>query len=123
MLQAGAQAWSIMEYKGVCVSAQVEVALQARMPSSSGRQGEGPPYFHPPQPLRWTLGEGTVDPHIEDGITSMAKGEHAFLSCPLDLAAPSGLVLPPPESVERVEYEIELRSMVQVCWTSDPFFA
>ena len=41
---------------------QVEVSCTARVPSSDGRQGEGPPYFATPadRPLRFTIGDGQV---------------------------------------------------------------
>ena len=41
---------------------QAEVECAARVPSSSGRQGEGKPYWATPagQPLRFTIGTGQV---------------------------------------------------------------
>ena len=38
------------------------MACTARVPSSSGRQGEGTPYFSTPddRPLRFTVGDGQV---------------------------------------------------------------
>ena len=41
---------------------QVEVSCTARVPSSSGRQGEGAPYHAstPDSPLRFTVGDGQV---------------------------------------------------------------
>lgn len=89
------------------------MSLKARCPSSSGRQGEGAPFFCSQTPLRWELGSGAVSSHVEEGICSMAKGERAFLSCPLDGDAGTALVPAPPEQVPRVEYEVELHSMLQ----------
>ena len=43
---------------------EVEVDCQARVPSSSGRQGEGTPFFaNPPEaPLKWAIGDGSAPP-------------------------------------------------------------
>jgi len=91
---------------------QVNVSIQARVPSSSGRQGEGTPFFSSATPLQWALGCGQIGGLLEEGISAMAKGEHAFISCPDDKG---GKLIPqPPEGVDRVEYEVELHSMIQV---------
>ena len=44
------------------VPPQVEVSCTARVPSSSGRQGEGTPYYSstPDRPLCFTIGDGQV---------------------------------------------------------------
>ena len=41
---------------------QVEVSCTARIPSSSGRPGQGQTYFstQPGQPLQWVVGSGKV---------------------------------------------------------------
>ena len=95
---------------------QVEVTCSARVPSSSGRQGEGTPYFATPpgQPLRWTLGSGRAGAYFEEGVCSLGKGERAFLSCPAEESGTEGLIPPAPSGAERVEYEVELLDMVQV---------
>ncbi len=54
-------------------------------------------------------------------MCSLAKGERAYISCPASRARlkDSGAHLPdPPDGVDRVEYEVELLSMIQVCDTS-----
>ena len=89
------------------------------MPSSSGRQGEGAPFFATAAPVRWVLGTSAVGAFLEEGISGMAKAERAFLSCPAETGGSSGgssagLIPPPPAGVDRVEYEAELHSMVQV---------
>ena len=44
----------------------------------------------------------------------MAKSERAFLSCPIDENCEDVSILPPaPEGIDRVEYEVELHSMIQ----------
>ena len=51
-------------------------------------------------------------------MCSLAKGERAYLSCPASRARlkDSAALLPdPPDGVDRVEYEVELLSMIQVC--------
>ena len=94
------------------------MSLAARVPSSSGRQGEGPPFFATDAPVRWVLGTGAVGAALEEGISGMSKSERAFLSCPAETGdgslCSSGLVPPPPAGIDRVEYEAELHSMVQV---------
>jgi hypothetical protein len=60
------------------------------------------------------MGEGRVPPGLEEGVGSLAKGERAFVSCPADSARGGTLVPDPPPDVDRVEYELELVSMLQV---------
>ena len=95
------------------------MSLRARVPSSSGRQGEGAPFFATAAPMRWVLGTGAVGAFLEEGVSGMAKAERAFLSCPPEIGgsgsgSSGGLIPPPPPGVDRVEYEAELHSMVQV---------
>jgi hypothetical protein len=91
---------------------QVSVSIKARVPSSSGRQGQGTPFFSSDNPLQWALGSGQVGSLLEEGISAMAKSEHAIISCPSERV--EGLIPLPPEGVDRVEYEVELHSMIQV---------
>ena len=47
----------------------------------------------------------------------MAKGERAYISCPASTARlkdGAALLPDPPDGVDRVEYEVELLSMIQV---------
>ena len=53
---------------------------------------------------------------LEEGVCSLAKGERAYISCPASKARSAGaaaLVPDPPGEADRVEYELELLSMVQ----------
>jgi hypothetical protein len=95
---------------------QVTVRCWARVPSTTGRQGEGVPYFQTSdaETLIFTMGEGRVPPGLEEGVGSLAKGERAFVSCPADSARGGTLVPDPPADVDRVKYEMELVSMLQV---------
>ena len=45
---------------------QVDVSCTARVPSSSGRPGQGQIYFssQPGQPLHWVVGSGKVSPYL-----------------------------------------------------------
>ena len=47
---------------GLCM--QVDVSCTARVPSSSGRPGQGQTYFssQPGQPLHWVVGSSKVSP-------------------------------------------------------------
>ena len=54
---------------------------------------------------------------FEDGICSLAKGERAFISCPVSKARSEGshaLLPDPPDGADRVEFEVELLRMIQV---------
>ena len=54
---------------------------------------------------------------FEGGICSIAKGERAYISCPASKARSEGsaaLLPDPPDGAERVEFEVELLSMIQV---------
>ncbi|EIE22917.1 hypothetical protein COCSUDRAFT_64037 [Coccomyxa subellipsoidea C-169] len=98
---------------------EVEVTCTARVPSSSGRQGEGRTYFSTPpdQPLCFAIGDGQVPSGFEDAVCSLAKLERAIVSCPAAKArpkGPGGLVPPPPDGIDRVELELQLLSMLQV---------
>ena len=96
---------------------QVSVSIKARIPSSSGRQGEGQPFYSSSSPLQWALGTGRVSAHLEEGLSSMAKSEKAFVSCPADKSSGDISLLPPvPEGIDRVEYEVELHSMIQASY-------
>lgn len=88
------------------------MSIKARVPSSSGRQGEGTPFYATNTPLRWALGSGQVGSLLEEGIGAMAKSEHAMISCAGEKGG--GLIPAPPQGVDRVEYEVELHSMIQV---------
>ena len=93
---------------------QVLVSVKARIPSSSGRQGEGEPFYSSPSPLKWALGSGKVSEYLEEGLGSMAKSEKAFVSCPAEKSSRHNSLLPPtPAGIDRVEYEAELHSMIQ----------
>ena len=53
---------------------------------------------------------------LEEGVCSLAKGERAYISCPASKARSAGaaaLVPDPPMEADRVEYELELLSMIQ----------
>ncbi|BDA50340.1 probable peptidyl-prolyl cis-trans isomerase FKBP5 [Coccomyxa sp. Obi] len=98
---------------------EVEVACTARVPSSSGRQGEGRTYFSAPpdQPLCFAIGDGQVPSGFEDAVCALAKLERAIVSCPAGKARrpePGGLLPPPPDGTDRVEFELQLLSMIQV---------
>lgn len=94
---------------------QVVVSLKARVPSSSGEQGRGIPYFSTVSPLVWAMGSGRVGKYLEEGLGSMAKAEKAILSCPIEAGKPKDQLLPPaPDGIDRVEFEVELHSMIQV---------
>lgn len=93
---------------------QVSVSIKARIPSSSGRQGEGEPFYSSSAPLQWALGSGKVSALLEEGLSAMAKSEKAFVSCPAEERSGDASLLPPtPEGIDRIEYEVELHSMVQ----------
>ena len=108
--------------------AQVEVSCSARVPSSSGRQGEGVPFYEtqPGRPLRFTIGARSVGRHFEQAVCTLAKGERAIVSCPIDHTIPDDSTAvdtctvgsmsppPPPAGIGRVEYELELLAMLQV---------
>ncbi len=50
-------------------------------------------------------------------MCSLAKLERAIVSCPAAKArpkGPGGLVPPPPDGIDRVEFELQLLSMLQV---------
>lgn len=117
---------------------QVTVAVTARVPSSTGREGEGLPYFQTRQqedglgvdqgaskagpPLTWVMGEGRVPRGLEEAVGSLARGERSFVSCPADQASGGELLPAPPAGVERVEFELELLSMLQVIPRGTPTF-
>ena len=61
-----------------------------------------------------------VPPGFEEAVCSLAKSERAIVSCPASKAQSSApgrpcLLPPPPEHVDRVEFELELLSMLQAC--------
>lgn len=54
---------------------------------------------------------------FEDGVCALAKLERAIVSCPAGKAQhsePGGLLPPPPDGIDRVEFELQLLSMIQV---------
>lgn len=54
---------------------------------------------------------------LEDGVCALAKQERAIVSCPAAKArhaGPGSLVPPPPDGIDRVEFELQLLSMLQV---------
>ena len=51
---------------------------------------------------------------LEEALQSMAKGEKAVFSCPVEYARGSTLLPEPPRVVDRVEFELQLLSLVQV---------
>ncbi|CAK0786960.1 hypothetical protein CVIRNUC_010174 [Coccomyxa viridis] len=98
---------------------EVDVSCTARVPSSSGQPGQGQSYSSssPHQPLHWVIGSSQVPVGFEDGICSLAKGERAFISCPVSKARSEGshaLLPDPPDGADRVEFEVELLRMIQV---------
>jgi hypothetical protein len=95
---------------------QVTVRCWALVPSTMGRQGEGVPYFQTSdvETLTFTMGEGRVPPGLEEGVGSLAQGERAFVSCPADSARGGTLCRIRRLTWIRVEYEVELVSMLQV---------
>lgn len=50
---------------------------------------------------------------LEEGLSTMTKGEKAVISCPAEYAKGASL-LPDPPGVDRVEFELQLLSLVQV---------
>ena len=51
---------------------------------------------------------------LEEGLSSMVKGETAVISCPTEYAT-NGTLLPcPPDQPDRVEFELHLLNLVQV---------
>eukprot|EP00884_Botryococcus_braunii_P003072 jgi/Botrbrau1/12766/Bobra.0238s0005.1 len=114
---------------------EVTVAVTARVPSATGRELEGLPYFQgkqetegtsgvtgrdggskqrPGAPLTWVMGEGRVPRGLEEAVGSLAKGERSCVSCPASLASGGDLLPSPPSGIERVEFELELLSMLQI---------
>lgn len=99
---------------------QVMVACQARVPSSSGRQGEGVPFFSTPpdKPLHFTIGDNTAAPEgLQAAVCLMSKGDKAIVSCPASLlrSQPDCAVdLKAPSGVDRIELELHLRRLVEV---------
>lgn len=105
----------VRKFEASLYTVQVEVSIVARKPSSSGRQGEGTPYFKTKTPLTWALGSDKTSTLFEEGIGSMGKGEKAFIVCPRETKYPeNSLIPPPPREISRIEYEVELHSMFQV---------
>lgn len=51
---------------------------------------------------------------LEEGLMSMSKGEKAVLSCPRDCASGGTLLPAPPDEADRVEFELQLLSLIQV---------
>lgn len=92
---------------------EVEVRCSAQVPSPSGQQGSNRPYFSEPR-LKFTMGSGAVPSGLEEGLQSMAKGEKAVVSCPVEYARGSTLLPEPPGAVDRIEFELQLLSLVQV---------
>lgn len=102
------------DIRAIYAGLQVLTSISARIPSSSGRQGEGIPFYDSQGDVQWTMGSGAVSQSLEEGISSMAKAEVAFISCPVESIDPATSILPPnPEGVDRIEYEVELHSMIQ----------
>ena len=52
---------------------------------------------------------------LEDGLSSMVKGETAVVSCPAEYATDSTLLPRPPDHPDRVEFELHLLTLAQVC--------
>lgn len=103
-----------------CLPVQVKVTCQARVPSSSGRQGEGAPFFSSPaqQPLQFTIGSNAVPPGLEAAVCSLSKGEHAIVSCPADQLRAQDtaqLQISVPAALDRVELELHLQHLLEVC--------
>lgn len=66
------------------------------------------------------MGSRKLSRHLEEGVSAMAKTERAILSCPVEPEDLDDPLLPqPPAGVDRVEYEVELHSMVQVHFSWD----
>jgi FKBP-type peptidyl-prolyl cis-trans isomerase len=111
----------------------VTVTVTGRVPATTGREGEGLPYF--PErgearggsnqqqggTLTWVMGDGRVPAGLEEAVASLAKGERAIVSCPASLASGGDLLPAPPSSIERVEFELELLSMLQVRGFTHPW--
>ena len=55
---------------------------------------------------------------LEEGLSSMVKGERAVISCPAEYASNSTLLPQPPDQLDRVEFELHLISLAQVCSSS-----
>lgn len=52
---------------------------------------------------------------LEEGLSSMVKGETAVISCPAEYATNSTLLPRPPDHPDRVEFELRLLNLAQVC--------
>ena len=63
------------------------------------------------------VGTEQVPTGVEIGVASMAREEHAIISCDVTDATPvhtASLVPAPPAKARRVEYDIHLHNMTQV---------
>ncbi|KAL3145165.1 hypothetical protein ABBQ38_001764 [Trebouxia sp. C0009 RCD-2024] len=91
----------------------VEISCSARLPSTSGRHMDSTPYFTAAS-LKFSVGSGAAPSGLEEGLSSMVKGERAVISCPAQYACGGSMLPHPPGHPERVEFELHLLTLAQV---------
>ncbi|PSC68182.1 Peptidyl-prolyl cis-trans isomerase PASTICCINO1 [Micractinium conductrix] len=82
---------------------EVTFHVTARAVSSSGRQGEGEPYFDSTsggEPLACSLGAGQLPPAVEAALAGMQRQQEAVALCPVDQLCGGGLLPDPPGAAE-----------------------
>lgn len=60
------------------------------------------------------MAEADLHTGLEEGLSSMARGEKAVVSCPAEYARGSSLLPDPPDQPDRVEFELHLLNLTQV---------
>eukprot|EP00887_Chlorella_sp_A99_P004741 scaffold4.g4741.t1 len=74
--------------------------LELRMPTTTGRQGEGRAYWSTGgAPLTAALGSGQLPPAVEAALGSMVRGDEAVVACPAAALRGGALVPDPPPEV------------------------
>ena len=125
-------------------SEQVTANITARSPATNGQQQTGPVYFQTESPVTFTLGKQlsclgfdaaaghfqfthwacawfsgmrSVPKLVEDGLSSMARGEQAVIIGTATDATPeqpNALLPSPPADIKRVELVLKLLQFTQV---------
>lgn len=77
---------------------EVQLHLEARDASTTGRPGEGQPYFSTSsgEPLACTLGAGQLPPGVEAALQAMQRQQEAVAYCPTSQLRGGSLVPDPP---------------------------